>query len=229
MLHLVLQLCLGHYSYYLWLLLWWLLNDLYFTLLHIWVLVSKSIFCFVLFVCSQFLPYFLTTAGLSSKTAYFTQRFVKKEKKMYLHFWGIRVAEEAAEVEWKPQVRDFWIGESPSPLPYSFNSQWLSSPWVSSWVPQIVQFPLHIFLHLCLDFPERALSASFPISTKSTQTAFLICLLFLLLFWKETLIIFLLKRHSVYVGLVSTSKGLSQRNRQRFVNWSIMVFWHFFF
>lgn len=229
MLHLVLQLCLWHYSCYLWLLLWWLLNDLYFTLLQIRALFSKSIFCCVFFVCSQSLPYFLTTASLSSKTAYCTQRFVKKKKKMYLHCWCITVAEEAAEVEWKPRVRDFWIGESPLPLPYSFNSQWLSSPWVSSWVPQIVQFPLHIFLHLCLDFPERALSASFPISTKSIQTAFLICLLFLLLFWKETLMIFLLKRHSVYVGLISTSKWLSHHSRQSFVNWSIMVFWHFFF
>lgn len=40
---------------------------------------------------------------------------------------------------------------------------------------------------------------------------------------------FWLKRHSVYVGLTSTSELLSHNNMQRFASWSIVIFWKNFF
>lgn len=163
-----------------------------FPVLQIWVLdfsKSNAYLGLCLSFCTlQTYPAWLTTA---------LRGFVKKKMKRYLRCWGIRVAEEAAEVEWEQQARDFWIGESPSSLPCFFTFWWLSSPWVSSPVPRILQLSLHVFLHLYLDFPERFLTASFPIPTQSPKIASLICLFFNLLFWKETLMIFQLKRHSV--------------------------------
>lgn len=109
-------------------------------------------------------------------------------------------------------------------MPFAF--RWF--PWISSWVCQIVQFPLHVLLHLCLDFTERALSVSFLIFTQPPQIASLIYFFFSLLFWRETLMILLLKRHSVFVGLTSTPQWLSHHNTM-FASWLIMIIWHFLF
>lgn len=140
---------------------------------------------------------------------------------MYSRYWGARVAEEAAEVEWEQRKRDFWIGESPSSLPYIFTFWWLSCPWVSSLIPQILQLLFHVFLHLCLDYPERCFTASFPIATQSPKISFLIYLFFNLLFWKD----FSIKKT---FSLRSTSKLFSHHNMQRLAGWSIVIFWQFF-
>lgn len=141
---------------------------------------------------------------------------------MYLHCWGTWVAEEAVEVESEQRARDFWIGECPSSLPYSF--WWLFLLQILLWFLRYSNFHA-TFSFTCAWIPPRDLSQPQLLSPQSPKIPFLDNLFFNFCFEE----LFLLKRHSVYVGLTSTSELLPHPNTQRFASWSIVIFLKIFF